>query len=552
MAIPEKSKTGWFTIRRLWTTTLWVIVGAVFFKRLLKDKKVVLSFVDFINHLDDNTVFNTNDNQYLKGNFAPVNTENFNVEMEMLSGEMPKDVQGIFLRVGPNPIPSHKSRGYNLFDGHGMIHSVRIKDSNPVYSNQWVGTPRYTHERLHDRPIFVMIGEAKGYLGLFKLLVLSPFITSLFNLTRIEVGVANTAFFQHNSKIYVGHEASYPFEIRWNENNSFSNIGFESFNNVLNYSVSAHCKSDPIENKLYVHGYDPSNDDEMKVGTISGNEVSNYFGIDLPTKTWAHDFMITKNYILLFESSIAFSAKGILEGVFFNFVNDHKLRIGVLPKSSSSSDDIRWFEFPSPFAFIHGMNAWEEAGTDAIVINTPLSDSFDGSLQNANEFRMAQIRLNLTSGESYLDIFDDANIIEFPRVHPEYLGLPSRFGYASKFEPGRGVLNVNGIVKYDLMEKAIAGVISFPPGLYAGEIVPIPKQKKADGNSVKTDGSDGVYLTSFIFNSNTNTSEWHIYDGETMDANPVVSYSIPRRVPYGFHGEWMSEQQLQKHFKNIQ
>jgi carotenoid cleavage dioxygenase len=63
--------------------------------------------------------------------------------------------------------------------------------------------------------------------------------------------------------------------------------------------------------------------------------------------------------------------------------------------------------------------------------------------------------------------------------------------------------------------------------------------------------SDKVFLACFIFNNLTTSSEWHVYDGETMSSEPVARYAIPARVPYGFHGEWISEEQLQLHIKNI-
>ena len=61
--------------------------------------------------------------------------------------------------------------------------------------------------------------------------------------------------------------------------------------------------------------------------------------------------------------------------------------------------------------------------------------------------------------------------------------------------------------------------------------------------------SDEVYLGTFIFNGNTNQSEFHIYNGKTMNSQPIVTFIIPKRVPYGFHGEWISQNVLNSHFQ---
>ena len=77
--------------------------------------------------------------------------------------------------------------------------------------------------------------------------------------------------------------------------------------------------------------------------------------------------------------------------------------------------------------------------------------------------------------------------------------------------------------------------------MLCGEVIPVPKLSKGG------DESDGVYLTTFVNNKHTGGSEYHVYDGTTMDSTPVVILSVEKRVPFGFHAEWVSEGQLQAH-----
>lgn len=35
-----------------------------------------------------------------------------------------------------------------------------------------------------------------------------------------------------------------------------------------------------------------------------------------------------------------------------------------------------------------------------------------------------------------------------------------------------------------------------------------------------------------------------VYDARTMASEPVARVRLPQRVPYGFHGEWLSDAQV--------
>ena len=93
--------------------------------------------------------------------------------------------------------------------------------------------------------------------------------------------------------------------------------------------------------KLYIQGYNfQPNQPTYKSGSIVKNTLATYYGVYTPTKTWAHDHMITSNYLLFFESSIQFDPEQFLAGKIFSYNNKHIFKIGVNLKTSNSSDDI--------------------------------------------------------------------------------------------------------------------------------------------------------------------------------------------------------------------
>jgi carotenoid cleavage dioxygenase-like enzyme len=174
---------------------LFVVVLSVFFYIVIHNSFTLMTIGDLLNRFDDGREYNQN-NFALLNNFAPVDQEYSNIDIPIAQGSVPSDVEGMFLRIGPNPLPGsqHTSRRYHWFDGHGMIHSMRIYHDQESgigkasYSNQWVNTPRYAIEKKYDRPIFVMIGEMKGIIGIIKVALLSPLITNIFGLTQLTTG----------------------------------------------------------------------------------------------------------------------------------------------------------------------------------------------------------------------------------------------------------------------------------------------------------------------------------------------------------------------------
>ena len=74
----------------------------------------------------------------LRGNFAPVREEmQYQIDKSMIrEGAVPTDVNGVFLRNGPNPMFMPPHGGHFWFDGDGHIHGLRIKNGKAYYCNR--------------------------------------------------------------------------------------------------------------------------------------------------------------------------------------------------------------------------------------------------------------------------------------------------------------------------------------------------------------------------------------------------------------------------------
>ena len=88
----------------------------------------------------------TPENFFLSGNYAPVREEHVETDLEVI-GELPRDLDGFFLRIGPNPAFVPNVETYHVFDGDGMIHQVEFGDGRATYRNRFVQSEGFLKER---------------------------------------------------------------------------------------------------------------------------------------------------------------------------------------------------------------------------------------------------------------------------------------------------------------------------------------------------------------------------------------------------------------------
>ena len=92
------------------------------------------------------------ENPFLKGVYAPIATEITADDLTVI-GEIPRDLDGAYLRNGPNPIFQPRGR-YHWFDGDGMVHGIEFHDGKATYRNRWIRTEGFVAEQNARRTIW--------------------------------------------------------------------------------------------------------------------------------------------------------------------------------------------------------------------------------------------------------------------------------------------------------------------------------------------------------------------------------------------------------------
>lgn len=483
---------------------------------------------------------------YLTGNYAPVLDEHVQAPVQVVYGSIPSDLHGMLCRNGPNPILRRLTKKYHWFDGYAMLHNLRFEQGKAWYTNQFVPDNRFVVEQELDRTFFPTLGEYEGLIGLIKVLM-HPQMVSERVPDLLTVLPMNTACIMFNDKFYCLNEASAPLECRILPDGRLERVGYEFFHGRLNYPISAHPKVDPHTGDLLFHSYSTNTehvkrDGNIKYGRVSSQtgQIESYF---VPTEekhmTFAHNMLFTKDYSIVYDGSLHFDPSAMfVGGSYFRTKLDHELRFGIFPKDATSRDQVRWFGTGGPGTIVHPLNAWQE-GTDddTIVIWTPFCEDPDLGLDNADDlnfFCMKEYRLDLKTGKISEQVIDSSVNIEFCNVAVE--GKFTRFGYAAiqdSSTPGEG--SFAGFTVWDMERRKLHASVRYNANEAGGEIVVIPRPGRGE-----------VYVGVYIHNSKEDTSFFHLYDGVTAEL--LCRLKMPYRVPYGFHGTWLSQKELDGHF----
>lgn len=485
---------------------------------------------------------------YLKDNFAPV-LEELTVDNLTVIGNIPKDLNGLYVRNGPNPqLPPKGS--YHWFDGDGMIHGVHIEDGRASYRNRFIATTGFMHEKQQGRAVW---NGLTGFPSVRQMLFPPQGLRAK--------NVANTSLVWHEGRLLALWEVGEPHII---------NVpGLETIGQLDTglkiKAFTAHPKVDPVSGEMVYFGMQMGPRPCLHYGIADRQgQLSYSTTIPLRDSVFMHDFAITANYTIFLDLPFVFSLKSMLtKGSPFAFKASQPARFGIMPRFGTSND-IMWFEDDPCFIF-HTLNAYElmddvgsveemvlvacrmKRGTIAALpghtANAP--DQVANNkipLDTDDAGRLHEWRFNLKSGAVQSTQLDD-RASDFPRFNEHLMGKQNRFGYLASVQVNSksGAPEFTEIVKHDLKTGSKL-VREYGPNRFGGEAVFVPRSAySASTHSAQDAGDyeDDGWLLSYTFDTQSQSSELLIIDAKTIDAEPVARILLPQRVPYGFHGTWI-------------
>ncbi|GAA2760447.1 carotenoid oxygenase family protein [Actinopolymorpha rutila] len=450
---------------------------------------------------------------HMLGHLAPVQDEITAADLPV-TGNLPPELSGRYLRNGPNPLPGEQSPHW--FAGSGMLHGVRIRDGRAEwYRNRWVRTR--------------LLEGAKPYGS---------------DGTRdLAATHANTHVIEHGGRLLALCESGLPYEVT----PDLDTLGPCDFGGRLTTAMTAHPKADPVTGELFFFGYSVTRRPYVTYHRMSADgQLRDSVAIDVPGPTMMHDFAITANHVVWLDLPITFDLAMAGRGMPFQWDDDYGARLGVMRRDGTGG--VRWFDVEPCYVF-HVGNAHEKADGRIVLdvvrysrtawdsVWTEIGGGTAGLASAAAETGVSALYrwvLDPRSGSVSEQPLDDFGV-EFPTHDETRTGLDNRYLYtvgADEDGSHTGRPGTGAIVKYDV-ESGNRQHHDLGPDIVPGEAIFVP----AEGARREDDG----WLLTVVTDRAGRGSDLLVLDASDVTGPPVAAVHLPRRVPGGFHGSWIPD-----------
>jgi carotenoid cleavage oxygenase len=441
-------------------------------------------------------------NPYLAGNFAAVDAEVEAADLAV-TGALPPELEGWFLRVGPNPIDPDPG-SYHWFMGDGMVHAVELRGGRAAsYRNRWVRTDAAA-ALLGEPPVPGQPAESNPV-----------------------PNAANTALVLHAGHLLALYETSLPTELT----PQLETRGRYDFVGALRSPMTAHPKLDPGTGELLFFGVDFLGPPYLRLHVVDpAGRLVRTTPVDIPAATMMHDFAITRRHVVFMDLPVVYDLDLLADRpIPARWAPEHGARLGLLARDGSA--ETRWFDVPVGYVF-HTLNAYDDGERVVLdVVRHP--KMFDRDVYGVADGHGQVHRWTIDPArERVTQELVDGRVQELPRIDARRVGQPYRYAYTLLTGRSRDRRSPTflGVAKHDVRDGRVEEH-RFPPGSSPGEPVFVPRGA----------GEDDGWVFVLVHDRARGASDLVILDASDFRAAPVARVHLPRRVPNGFHGLWVDD-----------
>jgi all-trans-8'-apo-beta-carotenal 15,15'-oxygenase len=438
----------------------------------------------------------------------------------LLRGRWPADLRGRFYRNGPALFERAGERYHHWFDGDGMVQQFTLGDGRVTHKGRLVRTSKLRAEQQAGRFLMNALG------------------------TSIEGGppgggpdsfnTANTNAIEHGGRVLAMWEGGSAYGLDPRDLSTQGPITWR--NDLQQMPFSAHPKIDP-QGHLWNIG---TSGNSVVVWHINptGQLVNVQVGASPFPGGMVHDVAITERYIVLPLPPVSLDfSKPTGDGPRrFAMKAGEPLRILVMEKADIQKRHV--FELPAQMVF-HVGNAHETkdgqislsyiAAPDAWFLDRGAVALMAAQNLPAGAVNTQIVLLDMSSGRAQVQGFEGG--VEFPRVDPRRIGLPTRFlltGAAWLHDHKRDAL-LHGLQILDT-HTGRSKRFDYGAHMVAEEHILVPKPGKT--------GELDAWLLGTTFDSRRQATVLNVLDAAHIEDGPIAQAVLPYLLPLGFHGNF--------------
>ncbi|KAH1594738.1 hypothetical protein KXX34_001858 [Aspergillus fumigatus] len=475
------------------------------------------------------------------GFMRPCRVEGEACNLEVL-GQVPKDIDGVFFRVMPDPQFPPFIEDDPWFNGDGNISAFTIKDGKVSFRQRYVRTEKFVREREAQRSL----------LGKYR----NKFTDAVEFKVRT---TANTNIVYFNGQLLALKEDAPPYAM---DPITLETKGLYDFEGQLpSLTFTAHPKFDPETGEMICFGYEARGDgtpDVCYYTVAPDGKFTQIVWLVAPVVAMIHDFAVTENWVVFpIIPQLCDIERMKQGGEHWQWSPDTPLYLGVLPRRGAKGTDVKWFRYKNSFPG-HTANAYEDENGN-LVIDLGLSEKnvffwwpdAQGNAPEPSSIHSNLVRFTLDPRSQDLNLdepraLQSANS-EFYRIDDRFATRPYRHCFFDTMDPrlgtdfpriapnlGGGYPLYNALGHLDTTTGKTE--VYFPGNTHmVQEPVFIPRK----GSTVEGDG----YVVALVNNYETMSSELHLLDTASF-TKATAKILLPVRLRQGLHGSWVEGEDL--------
>jgi carotenoid cleavage dioxygenase len=437
-------------------------------------------------------------------------------------GRWPAELRGRFYRNGPSLFERGGERYHHWFDGDGMVQQFTLGESSIAHRGRLVRTSKLQAEQRAGRFLMSTLGtQVDG----------GPPATG-----PDSFNTANTNALEHAGRVLALWEGGSAYGMNPADLATQGPITWGP--GLQQVPFSAHPKVD-ASGTLWNIG---TQGKAIVVWQIdaAGRLVRTQVGESPFPGGMVHDMAVTERYIVLPLPPVRldFSVPAGDGPRRFALQPGEPLRVLVMAKADITQRRI--FELPAEMIF-HVGNAHETAdgrivlsyigAPDAWFLDRGAVALMAGQPAPAGAVALQIVTLDMASGRAHQQSI--AGEAEFPRVHPQRIGLPARWlltgaawgAHASRTQHAL----LHGVQLVDT-QTGRARRYDYGEHLVAEEHVFVPKPGKT--------GELDAWLLGTTFDARRQATVLNLLDAAHIEDGPVAQAVLPYLLPLGFHGNF--------------